>query len=325
MTATITQPVPVIGWDSTRAQWLKARTGGLGASDVAAILGFSKWHTPWQVWAEKTGTHRPDDTPSEAADLGNELEPWLLNKAATSLGRPVGRTPHKTYAHPEHQWRMASPDATSGPDLIEAKTAGLAGGFGVPEGWTADTVPLGYELQARWQMHVLGRDRVWIVALIANLGFRMYPIDRDVAIENDMVTQVDEWWQRHIVAGEEPPLGAGDADVIKSMYPSATGGQVDLDDTDAAVLLMRYREARDTESAGKKAKEEAGTAIKALLGDNSTGRIDGREAVTWLDQDNGTDWRTYAVDMAAANGLELPDPEPYRRPRKRTLKVKDLI
>ena len=38
-----------------RAEWLKARRGGIGGSDVAACLGLNPWRTPVQVWEDKTG------------------------------------------------------------------------------------------------------------------------------------------------------------------------------------------------------------------------------------------------------------------------------
>lgn len=42
----------------TRADWLKLRRRGIGGSDVAAILGLSKWRTPLEVWQDKTATAR---------------------------------------------------------------------------------------------------------------------------------------------------------------------------------------------------------------------------------------------------------------------------
>ena len=38
-----------------RAEWLNWRRTGLGGSDIAAVLGLSKWRTPWDVWADKKG------------------------------------------------------------------------------------------------------------------------------------------------------------------------------------------------------------------------------------------------------------------------------
>ena len=39
----------------TREQFLRERRSGIGGSDVAAILGLSRWKTAYQVWQEKTG------------------------------------------------------------------------------------------------------------------------------------------------------------------------------------------------------------------------------------------------------------------------------
>lgn len=317
--------LPVIGWDATDDEWRAARAGGLGASDVAAALGFSRYRTPFQVWAEKTGAYPVDDRPSEASELGNDLEPWLLQKAGARLRCSVGRTAYRMYAHPQHPWRMASPDGTAGPDLLECKTAGLAGGFGIPEGWTEDTVPLGYELQARWQMHVLDRNRCWIVALVANFGFRMYPIDRDLGLELDLVDQINGWWNHHVVDGNQPALGGRDADAVRDMFPVPDGSTVDLDDTDAPRLLATYRTARAAEADAKATKAEAGTAIKALLGDATFGQLDAAQVVTWKAQQGDVDWQRMARDLAEQTHLELPDPDTYRRPNKRVLNVKELF
>ena len=53
---------------SERAEWLDWRRGGIGSSDIAAIIGLSPWATPYSVWAEKTGrldNHDNDDTVKE--------------------------------------------------------------------------------------------------------------------------------------------------------------------------------------------------------------------------------------------------------------------
>ena len=40
---------------SERLEWLKTRQTGIGGSDVAAILGLSKWKTPLDIYLAKTG------------------------------------------------------------------------------------------------------------------------------------------------------------------------------------------------------------------------------------------------------------------------------
>ena len=38
---------------ANRSEWLEARRAGIGASDIAAIMGISPWSTPFQIWASK--------------------------------------------------------------------------------------------------------------------------------------------------------------------------------------------------------------------------------------------------------------------------------
>ena len=44
-----------------RAEWLAWRRSGIGASDVAGILGISPWASPFTVWADKLGLLPDED------------------------------------------------------------------------------------------------------------------------------------------------------------------------------------------------------------------------------------------------------------------------
>ena len=50
----------VIGDSADRDLWLSLRLAGIGASDVASILGCG-FSTLAELWAEKTGRAEPDD------------------------------------------------------------------------------------------------------------------------------------------------------------------------------------------------------------------------------------------------------------------------
>jgi putative phage-type endonuclease len=328
MTAILsTDPQPVIGWEATREEWLDARSAGLGASDIASVLGFSGYDTPYEVWVEKTGGRPFEESQSAAARLGDDLEPWLLSQAAVILGRPVERTPARLYRDPVRRWRMASPDgAVDGlAELVECKTAGIASGYGAPAGWTEDSIPLAYELQARWQMSVMLADRVHVVGLVAGMGVVHHVVERDLGIEAELLAQVGQWWRQHVVEGVEPPLGAGDNAILKALYPHPTAAEIDLDGTEAAEIVARYRKHRTAESDAKKAKEAEGVLLKALLKEHAVGLLDGRPIVTWDEQRNTVDWQRMVLDLAAEHGFDLPDPETYRRPAKRVLGVKEEL
>ena len=50
---------PVIIKPSSHDEWLAEREKGIGASEVAAILGLSPWDTPFSLWLKKTHQAEP--------------------------------------------------------------------------------------------------------------------------------------------------------------------------------------------------------------------------------------------------------------------------
>ena len=64
---------------------LERRRKGIGASDVAAILGVSPWRSPWDVWADKTGRLQPWEG-NEATKIGQYLESSVLSYAEAQVG-----------------------------------------------------------------------------------------------------------------------------------------------------------------------------------------------------------------------------------------------
>lgn len=328
----LSDPTPIIGWDTTRDTWLHARKAGVSASDVSALLGFSTHKTPWAVWAEKHDIATPaDPSAKEAVRIGIALEPWLIAQARHHLGVPVTRTPARLYAHPQHPWRLASPDGNATPPGgdpygIEAKTAGLASGHGIPTGWD-DGIPLGHEFQARWQMHVMGWGKVIVTSLVAGVGLRHTPVVRDVAIEHDLVDQVTDWYQRHIVEGVEPPLCAADDQIMSDAWPQPTQGSVALDgDPAIPAILDEYHDAAADERAATSRKRIALAELKRRIGDHEAGTIGGRNAVTWHAQRGRVDWEAFVADLYELADWDhdtIPtDTNPYRTPPTRVIRVK---
>lgn len=325
MTATLTGPVGVIGWDLDDDAWREARKQGLGGSDISAVLGFSTYRSPWAVWAEKTGVRSwQDDESSDAADLGTELEPWLLGKAARILGVPVRQTEFRTYAHPQHRWRTCSPDGVCDDGtLVELKTAGLASGYGTPAGWAEGGTPLGYEFQCRWSMHVMDAARIELVGLVAGMGVVHRTFHRDFAVEADLVDQVSAWHLRHVVEGVEPALGAVDNDLMAKLYPRVSADEVDLTGTEAEDLWAAYLNARRRESAAKADKETAGAALKRLLGEAEVGKVGDQVIAKWSAKKGHVDWPALVADLVETHGVPAPNPESYRKPSSRSLNVKE--
>jgi len=323
VTDVLTGPLPVVAWDATEDEWLFARTKGIGGSDIAAVLGFSGYHTPWEVWAEKSDVKHWNEGDIPAAELGSDLEPWLVSMAPKVVGVAAIRTEHRTYARPEHPWRRYSPDGLLVDGrLFEAKTAGLMG-WRAPSGWDDGGVPLGYEFQVRWGMHVMDTPAAEVVGLVAGMGLVHRTITRDLAIERELVEQISEWWHTYVVNGVEPPMGAGDAANLTRRYPKSDGGETELDPIKAIDAWTAYRDARDRESAAKAEKDAAGAVLKSLLGKNEKGLVDGHVIVTWGAKKGQVDWQRLVTEWAAELGVTAPDPDAFRKPSSRSLNGKD--
>lgn len=327
--AAVKGPHPVSTWDDSEAAWLADRRTGLGGSDVVAALGFSKYTSPWEVWREKTGqTELDTEPPSEAAELGNALEPWLIDQAPEVLGVDAYRTLHRTYAHPDHYWRRCSPDGILADGrLVEAKTAGLAGGFGTPPGWADGGIPLGYEFQVRWGLHVMDAPAAEIIALVAGLGLIHRTVTRNLAVELKLVRQLQSWWDQHVIGGDEPAMGPGDAEVLAELYPTVEREVVELDGSDALTHWEAYLAAHEREKAAKDEKAAAGAELKRLLGDAEQGRVEGHVIASWGTKKSKVNWARLLDDLAPdlwTSGIPMPDPEDYRGAPGRSLNVKDL-
>lgn len=317
-------PVPVLGWDASRPNWLASRRQGIGASDVSALLGFSRWQTPWELWAEKTGAYVVPELDSEAILLGHALEPWLIEQAPVMLGQPVTRTPHMMYARDDgiRDWQMASPDAFADDGgLVEAKTAGLAG-WEEPQGWEDGRVPLGYEFQARWQMYVMDRPRVHFVALVAGMGRITRTILRDIPLEFDLIQAVSEWRQKHLIDRVEPAIDGRDLDALNHVYAYPDGTTADLSATDALEWRMAYKEGARLKKEGDALQAGPKAQFRAALGKATHGVIDGQLIATWNPTQGGVDYKRMVEDMEKQPGVEPLDPDEYRKPSGRTLLVK---
>ena len=80
----MTQQYTVIPWTS-RDHWLELRRMGIGASDIAAVVGISPWSTPHQVWISKTTPDAPEPMTNEDMEWGLRVEGLILDETAERL------------------------------------------------------------------------------------------------------------------------------------------------------------------------------------------------------------------------------------------------
>lgn len=198
--------VLVLPADADRADWLEARQAGIGASEIAAVMGISPYDSPFSLWWRKREGWQADVNDEMAA--GTRLEPviadWFAEQCLCHNGEPLMTVRRAgLYRHPERSWQLATPDrllilpqqddeqVLRCGALLECKAAYSWDGWGEQD---TDEIPVHYRAQALWQMDTVGVDLVYVAAF-SGLSFRSYMVRRD---EKDLAAMREagrRFWQ----------------------------------------------------------------------------------------------------------------------------------
>ena len=142
-----------------RAQWLAWRRGGLGGSDVAAVLGLSPFRGPWDVWLTKTVDEQAE-ADSAAMMTGRLLEEAVGKWAAVELEADE-LVEWPPLAHPTQDWVRASPDyGLRFGDRVVGLECKVATWPSEEHGWGksgSGDIPAHYAAQVRWYMAAISR------------------------------------------------------------------------------------------------------------------------------------------------------------------------
>lgn len=292
--------------DLERADWLAWRRHGIGASDVAGILGLSPHSSPFSIWAEKVGlTSGPEE--DEYMEAGRWLElaigPWFAHRTGLYI---AGQQTMCT--HPDEPWMRCTLDGLvydyPGAHLPSDIHEGLA--LGVLEiktaGWQAwQEIPDHYQAQGFWQLAVTGHERVYF-AVLHGRRLRTYELPRpEEHVLASMIADCRDFWEEHVLTGNPPPLDGTLAtlDALVEMYPTSTPGtSVAADDVAANIEGLKYARAAAKQAAALEREHKA--AIMATLGGAEEGTVGGQRAVTWRQQER------HAIDVDALRAAE-PD------------------
>lgn len=251
------EPYEVIRFKGTEeevsAAWRAERRKGIGGSDVAAIMGLSRYRSPYEVWAEKVGAYDPPDMSGvQAVEWGNRLEPVVKAKYAEEHPDRRARRLNGMLRSRARPWAQASLDyEVRDPDLgwgvLEVKTVGLRRA----QDWEGG-VPVYYQTQVAHYLSVTGRPFADVAVLVGGQEYRDYRIARDEEDVAAVEAAVDSFWRDRVLAGDPPQAGAGDGPAVFAAHPS---GDAYLVMADAECPeLARWLEARKAADAAWRAE-----------------------------------------------------------------------
>lgn len=254
----------------------------LGASDAAAVLGLSRWKTPIQLWAEKTGAVEPPDISDELRiKLGLKLEDTVAELFTEATGKKLRRVnEHKV--HKKYDFICAQIDRiVEGEDAVcELKTAS---GWKAKE-WSGEDIPREYEIQVMHQLAVTGRKVGYIAVLIGNQDFKWKIIERDDAVIDRLIQQEVHFWIDYVIPNVMPEqITADDSDVLYQLYPEVTAGEsVSMPDK-ANILIEQIQSLSQDKISTEKQIDQCKNELKALLKDREEGHTS-LWKVTWKEQ-----------------------------------------
>lgn len=197
----------------------------IGGSDIAAIMGMSRWKTPLKLWTEKTQKlPAPDLSNVEAVEMGTELEQFVADMFTKRTGKVVRKAP-KEYLHPDYPYMHAHIDrlVTGTDELLECKTCSV---FKKDE-WENDEIPQEYILQVMWYLGITGRKIGHIAVLIGGQSFKYKQIEFDQELFNQMVETAKEFWT-HVQNDTPPAIMANDDETLKELYSEHNEFMIEL-------------------------------------------------------------------------------------------------
>lgn len=263
-------------------EWLAARRTGIGGSDMAAIMGMSKFRTPLGIYNEKAD--EPDWLVEEDTDLtrwGKLLEPVIRQRYSDVTGQDIHAVGF--IRDPVHWWRFATVDGvTDSRVLVECKNTRYGGDWGDPG--TADVPPYVF-IQVQHGLAVTGLQWADIPVLISGSDFRIYCVEADAECQEQITMTGAEFWQR--VQDRNPPDPISVADAQHRWRDTGPGQVTASSELEKAVQELRQIKSNDALSA--KRKDAYQTSVMNALGERDTLiGLDETVLVTWKKTKNET-------------------------------------
>jgi putative phage-type endonuclease len=292
----------------SRETWLARRRSGIGASEIAVVLGATGWSSVLGLYYRKLDGDDPneDAEPVEHQAWGNLLQDAILTELAKRAGVTlVFREPHLRST--THSWMLATPDAlTADGEPVEAKN--ISYGFD-EEDWEIG-IPEKYYLQCQHQMATTGAKRCLFGVLLWGSRMIWEWIARDEPTIERIVKAGSQFWQRVLTRTEPPSDGHPDARKILGRL-AVVETPVELFESELDAVLAEWatsesalKSIRASERATKKARDAAADQIAQAMGKHRVAFT----ATGWSFRWKTTNRAGFTMKPSVTNALEIKPP-----------------
>jgi predicted phage-related endonuclease len=261
-------------------QWHALRQRVIGASEAAALVGVHEYLTYYGLWARKSGKlPAPED--NAAMERGRRLEPIAIDVIRERFPDLSVMVPRAHYA--DHEVCVgATPDLFAsdperGRGVIQIKSVAPSV---FRQAWRGEadlaTPPVWIVIQALIEAELTGASWAAIAALVIDheIDLHMIPVPMHHDIVETIKLEAIEFWKK-VISGRAPdPDFARDGEVIRQLYKTEDGSEIDLTGNNELPALLDQRER--AQEIMKRAEEEVkkyNAVLMHELGHASIGRI----------------------------------------------------
>lgn len=265
------------------AEQLVVRRGWVGASEIAAVVGVSRWKKPIDVWLEKTGRAEPEPE-NPRAQIGLRAEDtmilWYCEDEGIDAELPVRG---ESRQHPSVSCAGCTPDYVLPDRLVQLKCVGSH----MAKLWPDEGVPDEVECQVQYEAEVCNMPRVDVAAWLGGTDWRIIRVDRDREFGAMLLKGAESFW-RCVRDDVPPPIDGSESwrKYLSRRFPVVEKEELDPahDEVDRwARESLRSRERIEELLADQ---EAADNRLRSLIGER-LGFIGPDYVVTWSADKNG--------------------------------------
>jgi len=299
-------PCDDLGVRAGSKRWLAARDTGIGASEIAAVMGISPWSSPLSLYLRKTGA-LPEEKDNAAMEWGRNLEEAILKRFIKCHPEFQGRavTTGRLYRSKAYPYQLGTPDGIAWdtrpyfgqdkgvhrnegavPVIVEVKTGMKKEGWGRER---SDEIPVHYLAQVQWLMDLVGARVAWVPVLLNGTDYREYRIEKDLGDLEVMHMAARRFWKR-VEDRDPPPSDAHYAtnEALKATrFDPANTARIDAD------LIHKYEHAKRLLKRAEKIKMRYENLIREGMGEAGVA-MSGAAVVARRSR-----WKQYATDWKA--------------------------
>ena len=304
----------------------------LGGSDIAAILGVSKYRSAMEVWLEKTRKHLSTKD-SFALRFGSFAESFIADEYAKQTGEALA-SHSEGIAHPQYSFCVGHIDrfvlrekeaplffgdgSLNAKKLLECKTANHYSQHDWGEAGT-DAIPLPYLCQCLWYLGITNLSEMDVAVLLGGSDLRIYTISRDPDLETLIFQKAIYFWQAHVLKDIPPkPQSVEDC---QALFQRASAGKTIEANADTIALIAQLKTVESQAKVDDEQIEAIKQALMERMADAEILTYGGKPIITWK-----APKPSYRIDTKRL-GIDHPELiKAYQHPiqNSRRFVVKDL-